>query len=130
MTRAVTYPIPRCDDAVMYGFGAATLFIVLDAFSGYHQVKLSPTSVPKTAFHAPYGRKYVWLVMPFGLRNAPAVFVAMMHDLQQLWNSLAQDKGLTLDDSSGSRIIIDDVLLFSVSEDSLFLYLECVCMVA
>jgi hypothetical protein len=38
ITRPVQYPIPRCDNAVMYGFGEATFFILLDAFSGYHQI--------------------------------------------------------------------------------------------
>jgi hypothetical protein len=38
ITRPAEYSIPRCDDAVMFGFGEALFFILLDAFSGYHQV--------------------------------------------------------------------------------------------
>ena len=82
ITKPVEYPIPWCNDAVMQCFGTAVFRILLDPFVGYHQVKLSPTSIPKTAFHAPYGRKYILLVIPIGLKNVPAVFVAMMHDLQ------------------------------------------------
>ena len=59
ITRPAEYPIPRCDDAVMYGFGDATFFILLDAFSGYHQICLLPSSIAKTAFFAPRGRNYV-----------------------------------------------------------------------
>jgi hypothetical protein len=55
ITRPAQYPIPECDDAVMYGFGDATYCILLDAFSGYHQIRLSPASIAKTAFFAPRG---------------------------------------------------------------------------
>jgi hypothetical protein len=84
ITRPAEYPIPRCDDAVMYGFGDAMFFILLDAYSGYHQVSLEAASMLKTAFFAPHGRKYCWVVMPFGLRNCPVIFIVMMHDLQEL----------------------------------------------
>jgi hypothetical protein len=94
ITRPAEYPIPRCDDAVMYGFGAATCYILLDAAAGYHQVQLSESSMAKTAFFAPHGRKYCWTVMPFGLKNAPPVYVAMMHDLKELWTELAAKEGL------------------------------------
>jgi hypothetical protein len=70
ITRPAEFPIPRCDDARQFGFGKATYFILLYTFSGYHQVKLFPASAIKTAFFAPHGRKYIWLVMPFGLCNA------------------------------------------------------------
>ena len=63
--------------------GKAIFYVLWDAFSGYHQVKLSKNTIPKTAFHAPHGRKYVYIVMPFGLKNAPAIFKAMMYDLRR-----------------------------------------------
>jgi hypothetical protein len=53
ITRPAEYPIPQCDAAVMFGFGVALFFILLYAFSGYHQVKLSPASAAKTAFYVP-----------------------------------------------------------------------------
>jgi hypothetical protein len=58
ITQPAEYSIPRCDDAIMYGFGDVMFFILLDAFSGYHQVALSAASMLKTAFFAPRGRKY------------------------------------------------------------------------
>jgi hypothetical protein len=52
-TGPAEYPIPQCDNAVMYGFGDATYFILLDAFLGYHQSRLSAASIQKIAFFAP-----------------------------------------------------------------------------
>jgi hypothetical protein len=115
VTRLAEYPIPRCNDAVMYGFGEATFFILLDASSGYHQVKLSWASMMKTAFFAPHGRKYCWVVMPFGLKNAPPVYVAMMHDLKELWTELAEANGIDTSVDNGTTIIIDDNFIFGVS---------------
>ena len=130
VTRPSEYPIPRCDDAVMYGFGEAAFFILIDAHSGYHQIKLSPITRSKTAFFAPHGRKYVYVVMPFGLRNAPAVFVAIMHDLKALWTAMSSEEGVAPSDDNGTKIIIDDIMLFAVKEDNAFIILKCVCIIA
>jgi hypothetical protein len=130
ITRPAEYPIPRCDDAVMYGFGEATFFILLDAYSGYHQVKLSEASAIKTAFYAPHGRKYCWVVMPFGLRNCPVVFIAMMHDLEELWTKMAREDGIDIGENNGTKIIMDDTFLFGVSVDNAFTLAKCVCLIA
>jgi hypothetical protein len=130
VTRPAEYPIPRCDDAYQFGFGKATHFILLDAFSGYHQVRLSPASQIKTAFFAPYGRKYIWLVMPFGLRNAPVVFTAMMYDLKELWDTECEKAGVDPSHNEGTTIIIDDTFLYGVSEDRTYILLRCVCKIA
>lgn len=130
ITRPSEYPIPRCDDAVMYGFGRATYFILLDAFSGYHQIRLSKASIDKTAFHAPFGRKYVWLVMPFGLRNAPAIFISMMHDLKALWTELCEKYKVPPTEDEGTTIIMDDCFLFALTVGNIFIIIECVCKIA
>jgi hypothetical protein len=130
ITRPAEYPIPRCDDAVMYGFGVATWFILLDAFSGYHQIRLSAASQAKTAFFAPRGRKYIWVVMPFGLRNCPVIFLSMMHDLRELWTQLCEQEGITPSNNEGSTIIMDDTFLFSASEDNAFIIIRGICILA
>jgi hypothetical protein len=130
ITRPAEYPIPRCDDAVMFGFGQATHYILLDAYSGYHQIRLSPASAIKTAFYAPHGRKYMWVVMPFGLRNCPSVFIAMMHDLKQLWTSECEKAGIIPSHDKGTTIIMDDTLLYAVSIDHTFIIIRCVCLIA
>jgi hypothetical protein len=93
MTKPAKYPIPCCDDAVVYGFESAVFFILLDAHSGYHRVPLSLASSAKTSFYAPHGHKYCWVIMPFGLRDCPVVFIAMMHNLQELWVTMARREG-------------------------------------
>jgi hypothetical protein len=131
VTRPAEYPIPPCDDAVLvYGFGEAQFFILLDASSGYHQVRLSESSMMKTAFFAPHGRKYCWVVMPFGLKNCPPVFVAMMHDLKELWTELAEKAGINLATDNGTTIIIDDNFIYGVSVEHAFTLTRCVCMIA
>jgi hypothetical protein len=115
ITRQAKYPILQCDDAVMYGFGDAMYFILLDAYSGYHQVSLSESSTLKTAFFALHGCKYCWVVMPFGLRNCPVV------DLQELWKLMAQEHGINIGNNNGTTIIMDDSFLFAVSIEHAFL---------
>jgi hypothetical protein len=84
VTHPAEYPIPQSNDVVMYGFGQAKLFILLDPYSGYHQVRLTPESMAKTKIHAQNGDKYYWTIMPFGLKNCPPVYISMMHDLKDL----------------------------------------------
>ena len=72
-----TYPLPRID-TLLDKLKGHRYFSALDLASGYHQIKLSETAQPKTAFRTPDGL-YQWTVMPFGLTNAPSVFQQAMH---------------------------------------------------
>ena len=114
----------------MHGFGLAIFFILFDAFSGYHQIRLTEAASLKTVFYAPGGRKYRFVVMPFGPKKASVAYVAMAHDLQEIWRDLAIKEGVRIGEDEGSTIIIDDTLLFSVTEENMFLLARCVCTVA
>jgi hypothetical protein len=99
----------------MCGVGNATYFVLMDAFSGYHQVKLSPSSAVKSAFFAPHGQTYIYLVMPFGICKAPTLFLAMVHDLKELWTDMCAEYGIIPSEDKGATIIMDDTFLFAVS---------------
>ncbi|GJR64434.1 Orf y [Tanacetum coccineum] len=81
----------------------AKVFSKFDLKSGFHQVAMEEESIPWTAFLAP-GGLYEWLVMPFGLKNAPAIFQRKMDKCF---------KGM----EAFIAVYIDDILVFSKNEE-------------
>jgi hypothetical protein len=73
------YPLPRIDILFDQLVGAQ-VFSKIDLHSGYHQIKIRAEDVPKTTFNTRYGL-FEYLVMSFGLMNAPAHFMYLMNSI-------------------------------------------------
>ncbi|WVZ89737.1 hypothetical protein U9M48_036102, partial [Paspalum notatum var. saurae] len=96
------YPLPHIDILFDQLVGAK-VFSKIDLRSGYYQIKIQEEDIPKTAFSTRYGL-YEYLVMSFGLTNAPTFFMYMMNLV--FMNKL--DKFVV--------VFIDDLLIYSKSE--------------
>src|ERR1051325_5667550 len=97
------YPLPRIDD-LMDRFVGAHMFSKIDLRSGYHQIRVKEEDVQKTAFKMRYGH-YEYSVMPFGVINAPGVFMEYMNFIFHPY----------LD--SFVVVFIDDILIYSKSDE-------------
>ena len=97
------YPLLRIDD-LLDRLGKAKYFSTIDLASGYHQIAMKDDDIPKTAFRTHRGH-FEFVVMPFGVSNAPATF-------QRLMNKVFVNE---LD--AFILVYLDDILVFSQTKD-------------
>jgi hypothetical protein len=97
------YPLPRMDDLFDHLKGAC-VFSKIDLKSRYHQLKIRASDIPKTTFITRYGL-YKYMVMSFGLTNAPAYFMYLMNKVFMEF----LDKFMV--------VFIIDILIFAKNEE-------------
>jgi hypothetical protein len=97
------YLLP-CIDILFNQLISAKDFSKVDLYSGSHQIKIRPKDIPKTLFSTRY-ELYEYLVMSFGLTNAPAFFIYLMNSvfMMELYKFVV--------------IFIDDILIYSKVEE-------------
>lgn len=97
-TRGIAFPTPRIPHLLERTRGAV-VFSKMDLMSGFHQIRIAEGHEAPTAFRTTDGL-YEWLVVPFGLKNSPAVFCRLLTDILRPLGEF-------------TIVYVDDILIFS-----------------
>jgi hypothetical protein len=96
------YPLPRIDD-LFDQLKDGKIFSKIDIRSGYHQVRIKDEDIGKTTFRTRYGH-YEFTMVPFGLSNAPAIFMCLMN---RVFRNYLENFFV---------VFLDDILVYSKTE--------------
>lgn len=103
VTISDTYPIPDISNTIA-SLGKSKYFTTIDLTSGFHQIRMKECDIQKTAFSTMNG-KYEYTRLPFGLKNAPAIFQRMIDDvLKEYIGKIC-------------FVYIDDIIVFGKTEE-------------
>ena len=112
ITKRNNAPLPRSDE-MFDMLGDARVFSKMDLKTGFHQIRIKPEHIEKTAFNTKYGQ-FEYLVMPMGLCNAPATFQSLMSRI--FYDCI--DVFMV--------VYMDDLLIFSKDRSTHFKHIETV----
>ena len=117
LTVKMRWPLPRIDDLLDAARGAK-FKSSLDMAGGYHQIRIAPEDVPKTAFGTPFGH-YEWQVLPMGLTNAPSTFQRTMNKVFEPYLKVPGPVSDLVSDGAERFVLVylDDVLCLSASAE-------------
>ena len=97
------YPLPSMQ-SILSTLGVSTVFSKIDLVSGFHQIRIQDEAIKETDFNTQFGA-FEWVVMPFGLCNAPSTFQCVVNHV------LRDQLGIFV------WVYIDDIPVFSKDAD-------------
>ena len=97
---------------------------MFDAPMGYHQLAVTLASQEKVAFQGVDAIKWTYIVMPFGPTNGPANFFIFIYNVDSVWKALLKSCGVPVGNTTNTRIIIDDIVNWSSTEEYALEYIR------
>ncbi len=98
---------------------------MFDVPMGYHQLAVEKSSQEKLAFQGVDAIKWMYTIMSFGPTNGPATFINFIHDIDSVWKEEAQQQGVTINDDTNTKNIVDDIVSWADNIRHALTYMRC-----